>query len=171
MKISRKWQLAASAIIVIFIAASCSITVPESNVYTEASDSTNSTTPENTGFAFTSGTWFQIDGTFNGSSDDDEYRVDTSSLTGFTDLLVYHNGKEVKDGLILDINDFPIAIYPYSSSGSLLVNMLVAASGDGVDWSEYGSASYVIINVYAADSTILGASLPFTSGTYSVQFR
>ena len=27
-------------------------------------------------------------------------------------LLVYHNGAEVKDGLLLGINDFPIDIYP-----------------------------------------------------------
>jgi len=133
---------------VLFIALSCTVNVPEANIYVEAANSTNDDTPEDTGFAFAGGEWHQIDGTFDSASDGDEYRVDLSgSPSGFSDLKVLHNGKEVKDGLLLGINDFPLAVYTYDANDSIFVNYLAAAQD------------------------LFGSSLPYSSGTYSVQFQ
>ena len=172
MRTARKWQAVAIVAMMVFITVSCTINVPEANIYVEAADGTNDSTPEDTGFAFSGGAWYQIDGTFNTTSDGDEYRVDLSgSVTGFSELRVYHNDKEEKDGLVLGINDFPLAVYTYTASDAILVNYLAAASGDGIDWSDDGDVAYVIIRVYAVTEDVFGNSLPFSTGSYTVQFQ
>ena len=150
--------------------ASCVITVPDANKHAEAEDLTNDVTPEVPAFTATTGEWYEITGTFDTATDLDEYEISLpSGQTALYEVKVFHNDEVVADGF-LGVNDFPLNAYPYDGT-TVLVSMLLAASDTDLDWSDYGTADRVILSVYATDSALLGAPLPFDSGTYTIQFR